>query len=143
MRNEKGITMSSLVIYIMAFVIILGIVGTITVFFSSNAQEIDLSTSASSEYNKFNLYMLKYAKSGYDVEVKKNSDNVEYIEFSKNGEKTTFIKLGNMLYFNEIKLCEDVDDFIAEIVDAENGKKVLKTYIEINKIVYTTDYTIE
>ena len=39
MRNPKGITMVSLVIYIVAFSIILGIVATVTTFFSNNIDE--------------------------------------------------------------------------------------------------------
>lgn len=48
-----------------------------------------------------------------------------------------------MLYFNEIKLCENVDDFKIEKSVAENGKDILKTYLKINGTVYTTDYVME
>lgn len=48
-----------------------------------------------------------------------------------------------MLYFNRIKLCENVDDFKVEVATVDNGKEVLKTYLQINGTVYTTDYVME
>ncbi len=50
--------MVSLVIYILSFVIIIGIVGTITTTFNKNIKDINMKSGTSSEYNKFNLYML-------------------------------------------------------------------------------------
>lgn len=131
----------SLVIYIMAFLVILGIVGTITVFFSNNTKDISFETSSSSEYNKFNLYMLDQTKNGNKVtKPTKNDKTNKYIQFS-NGN--TFVKIDNILYFNKIKLCENVNEFKFSVETATNGKDVLKTYIDINGTVYTTDYVIE
>ena len=57
----------SLTIYIIAFVIIIGIVGSITVFFSNNTKDINMNVGASSEYNKFNLYMLEQTKNDFKI----------------------------------------------------------------------------
>ena len=136
MKNNKGITMTSLSIYVISFVIIIGIISSITVFFNSNSKEISKETASASEYNKFNLYMLEYTKGAYKIE----STDAEGIKFT-NGDK--FVKKGNILYFNKIKLCENIDEFKVEKATAINGKEVLKTYIKINGTVYTTDYVIE
>lgn len=133
----------SLTIYIIAFVMIIGIVGSITIFFNYNAKEIDMASSASAEYNKFNLYMLDQIKNG----AKFHSKGDGYVTFSyetkASQQYNTFVKLGNILYFNEIKLCENIEDFRISKETASNGKDVLKTYININGTVYTTDYVIE
>ena len=151
MKNQKGITMISLVIYVLSFAIIIGIIGTITVFFSNGMREMNQNAGASSEYNKFNIYMSKYTKNGYNIipdDYKENQDDEEeaakpYIAFEKDGEKIIFEKVGDILYLNNIKLCENVDEFEAKALTTENGKDMLKTKLKINGVVYTNDYVIE
>lgn len=135
--------MVSLVIYLMSFVIIIGILGSITVFFGSQTNDINMSSGASSEYNKFNLYMLKQTKNSIDFKINNETEKNQYVTFSDGKSSNTFLQKGNLLYFNKIKLCENVDDFKLETTIAQNGKKVLKTYLQINGTVYTTDYVIE
>lgn len=140
--------MVSLMIYISAFLMIIGVMGTVINFFSDNTKEINLSVAASSEYNKFNLYMLDLTKNGFQISEGTSSlaEN-NYVTFVDDTgdvqEKNTFVKLGNILYFNEKKLCENVDDFKVRVENANNGKKVLKTYLQVNGTVYTTDYVVE
>ena len=138
----------SLTIYIIAFVMIVGIVGSITIFFNSNAKEINMASGASAEYNKFNLYMLEYTKNGSKITIPREyTKESKYITFSTDTEENqnfnTFVYLGNILYFNKIKLCENVEDFKVLKETASNGKDVLKTYININGTVYTTDYVMD
>lgn len=146
--------MVSLVIYILSFSIIIGIIGAITVFFSNNMRDMNKTAGSSSEYNKFNLYMLEYTKNCYEFNYgteiidengeNKLNENDRYLTFFKNdAEEVTFVKLGDILYFNHIKLCENVDKFEVKESTAENGKAVLETYIQINGTAYTTDYVIE
>lgn len=136
--------MVSLVIYVIAFMIIIGIVGTITVFFSNQAKDADKTVGTSSEYNKFNLYMLDQTKSGYAIlKMSEETDEEQYITFAKNTDKNTFVLKGNLLYFNEVKLCENIEEFKVSKEVASNGKEVLKTYLNINGTIYTTDYVIE
>ena len=138
--------MVSLTIYIISFVVVIGIVGSITVFFSNNARDVNMSSGASSEYNKFNLYILKQIKDGYKISKISDSDsdkNGQYITFSDGQHLNTFVKSEDLLYFNKIKLCENVDEFKVDTETANNGKQVLKTYLKINGIVYTTDYVVE
>lgn len=137
--------MVSLVIYVTSFVIVIAIVATITTFFNNNIRNLQSSESTSSEYNKFNLYMLEYTKNGYEIQkCDKTEKGDQYIIFSKNGKSDTFVKLGNILYFNQVKLCENVEEFqLDDTQIAENGKSLLKTYIQINGTAYTTDYVLE
>lgn len=131
--------MVSLVIYIASFVIIIAIVGTITTFFNHNIRNLGNSESISSEYNKFNLYMLEYTKNDY--EIPKYSE--DFVTFTKEGKSDTFVKKGNGLYFNQIKLCDKIDEISFKISKAENEKNVLQTYLKIDGTVYTTDYVLE
>ena len=137
--------MVGLVIYIASFVIVIAIVASITTFFNSNVRNLNGSGSISAEYNKFNVYMLEYTKNGYDI-LRCSSDTSaeeQFIIFTKDGKMDTFAKLGNGLYFNQIKLCEKVDEFKIEKTKAENGKDLVKTYLKIDGTAYTTDYVME
>ena len=131
--------MVSLIIYILSFMIIMGIVGSITIFFGRNANEINTSAGSSAEYNKFNLYMVKYTKEGSGYTARADSN---VLSFSQGSNQYVFQKNGDMLYFNKIKLCENVDEFRVKI-ETINEKKFLETYIQINGTVYTTDYVLE
>ena len=59
LKSTKGITMVNLVIYIICFVVIAAVVGSITVFFYSNSELLDNEVSAASEYNKLNMFLVK------------------------------------------------------------------------------------
>ena len=133
--------MMSLVNYIASFVVVIGIVTATTNFFNNNIRDLSSTESISQEYNKFNLYMLKFTKNGYSADI--SSDNTVII-FSKSNEdisKITF--LNNTIYFNKIKLCENIDSVLFQKISAGNGKDVLKTTIQINGEIYNTDYVLE
>jgi len=133
--------MLSLVFYIVSFTVIIGIVSSITIFFNNNIRDLNGTVTTSSEYNKFNLYMLEYTKNGYTPSV--SNENTVVIFSKNNNDSVKFTFLSNTLYFNKIKLCENVNDANFEIVTAANGKLVLRTIIDINGIEYDTDYVIE
>lgn len=93
--------MISLSLYIISFMIIIGIVGSITVFFSNHTKDINMATGASSEYNKFNLYMLEYTKKGYQISKISGDINAQeqFVTFSKAGASDTFVKLRKYVIF--------------------------------------------
>ena len=145
MKNQKGITMASLVIYIVSFAIIIGIVGSIITFFSNNVSGLNKTAATSVEYNKFNNYMLEYTKNGFIpfYESAKEYGGNPYIVFEKGDERVVFEKIGDILYMDNTKLCENVQDFNAKITTSENGKEMLKIKIQINGVLYSNDYIVE
>lgn len=154
MKSQKGITVVSLVIYVVSFSIIVGIIGTITTYFYNNIEMIDLSASSSATYNKLNLYILKQIKSpgiildaytgNPNIEI--DSNGVDYITFKlQDGTKNTFMRVGKIIYFNKIKLCEDIEKF--EIgkpeTNIEDGKTSINITVQISNKQYKTKYVLE
>ena len=136
--------MVSLVIYSMAFLVVIGLVGTITYFFNSNLQDINSTANSNAAYNLLNVYLLHYTQNGYTIyECSEEGDEPVYVTVSNGSQMNTFVLLGNVLYFNQTKLCDNVNDFQVEHTIATNGKDVLKTYVDINGTVYTTDYVVD
>ena len=58
-KNERGITLSALVIYIFVFMLLLGVMTTISTFFYNGIGEVVESPKYISEFNKFSMFMRK------------------------------------------------------------------------------------
>ena len=62
MKSEKGITLISIMIYIVVMLIVVVIVGSINMFFYNNVIGLKESANLSSEHNKFNVAFLQDVK---------------------------------------------------------------------------------
>jgi hypothetical protein len=153
-KSQKGITMISLIIYIASFLAVTGVVAIITTFFYNNIKIINTDLGSSAYYNKLNLYMvneakkpgnqiLKYESTSNRIAGSAVSSDINYITFQDgNGEKNTFLKDGNILYYNKIVLCKNVSEFDITI-DESNGNKLISIYINIDGTAYKTSYKLE
>ena len=54
MKNEKAITLVSLVIYILVMLLVIGIIGSVSAMFYNNTNNFDDETKDIIEYDKFN-----------------------------------------------------------------------------------------
>ena len=125
MKSQKGITLTSLVIYIMLLFVIVGMLATVTASFRSNIKEINKEGTKNTEIDKFNIYFLKEVKKQGN-EIDKISDNE--ILFTM-GNKYTF-KDDNSIYLNDnIKIAENIEkcSFSNNLV---NGKTVVVVTIK-------------
>lgn len=146
MQLAETKVIKNLFLYIVLFTIFIGIVGTVQTYFYKNINNISSSLDANSEITKLNLYFLKVTKTD-GVVVKKyglvdeNDLSSYYITF-ENEDKTTntFIKLGNMLYFNKIKLCENVEEFVINVDNSINQS--ISVSIKILGETYDLQYAI-
>ncbi len=146
MQLAETKVIKNLFLYIVLFTIFIGIVGTVQTYFYKNINNISSSLDANSELTKLNLYFLKVNKTD-GVVVKKyglvdeNDLSSYYITF-ENEDKTTntFIKLGDMLYFNKIKLCENVEEFVINVDNSINQS--ISVSIKILGETYDLQYAI-
>ena len=58
MKSEKGITLISLIFYILILTIITALVGTVSTYFYKNVSGINEDSKAVSTFNKFNMYLI-------------------------------------------------------------------------------------
>lgn len=143
-KSASGITMISLVIYVVCFVVISAIVGTITVFFYNNNEVLDNELVASAEYNKLNMYLVKDSQ---DIDNSYNGiyeQNNLYSLVFNNGSVYTFDKENNAIYYNQMCLCEFISDFDVSL-DYSSGKEVVNVLVKFNddNISYKTSYTMQ
>lgn len=139
MKSEKGITLISLTVYIIAMVIVVAIVAVISKYFYTNTSSLSKTTDPLTEYTKFNSF--------FSDEV--NHPNLKILEC-----KTTYIVLDNQVqytyipenkgvYRNRVKVCKDVENctFQNEI---KNGKNVIIVTIKIGTSKEkTVEYTLK
>ena len=139
MRSERGMTLTTVVVYVLAMVIIIGIVATVTTFFYANTRDMEKSAEALGEYNKFNMYFLGEIKAeGNKVEKVENGTQIIFSD----GTMYTFTDGG--IYRNKVKLCSNIVN--CEFSLEEYGEKqIVKVLLEIGKngeFVKTTEYII-
>lgn len=125
MKSEKGITLTSLVLYIMLVLVVLGMLAVITASFQSNLKEINKEGTKNSEVDSFNMYFLQ--------EVKKQGNKISTIAENEisftTGNKFSF-REDNAIFLNEdIKIAENIEN-CAFSDRLENGKTVITVTIK-------------
>ncbi len=113
MNSQKGITLVSLIVYIIGITIVISILGSLITFFYKNVISVNISGKDAVQYAKFNMFFLE------DLKEDKNS----IISISKNGvtfsNGNSYVFQDNRIYRNNIKICENVGN-IEFTKDEEN-----------------------
>ena len=117
MKSNKGITLTSLVIYIICLVIVIGLMSSFTGYFFKNTNEVTINQNADEQYTKFLSYITKdvntddliYAKTGV------NSTDCIIFKFETGIEHQYVFANGNIYYISienqnekKITMCENV-----------------------------------
>jgi len=138
--------MISLVIYVLTFTIFACFITGIMTYFNKNLQQINTTVSSNSDYTILNLYLLKTIKT-QNVSIKNYGlvDNEDissyYITFLKDdGTTSTFIKIGNIIYFDKIKLCENVEEF--KVIIDKSEKENFSVEVKILGKTYKSQYAL-
>lgn len=124
MRSQRGVTLTSLVTYIIVILIVVGILATIMANFESNVDKLNKEGTSSTEIDKFNIYFIK--------EVKKQGNEIDSISSREvlftTGNKYTY--KSNSIYLNDnIKISEDIEKCVFES-NIENGKTIISVTIK-------------
>lgn len=112
MKNQRGITLTSLSIYIIGMMVVIGIIATLTTFFYKNMNKID-DKNVSTDYTKFtNIFSSEINQKGNTIiEAKtyiENNKKISYIIFSS-GNQYTYKEENKSIYKNNIKICTQID----------------------------------
>lgn len=138
MKNNKGVTLVSLLLYVCVLIIMLSIMSIITTEFYNNTEDVQEDVQEIIEFNKFNSYFLK------EVKTKNNKvDTVgnNYILFTTGN---SFKIDNNIIYFNNVKVCEKVKTMNISLHD--NGDKednIIEITLEFKHFIKTIRYTLE
>lgn len=151
MKNEQGITLIALIVYIILMTFVIAGVTAITNSFYNNINEIDKTSESVVSFAKFNMYLINDIKSK-NVRIVSNSPNQVQILFeNKNGQDETvkYSFQNNALYRSsdvnggkrtDIKICDKVTD--ANIA-ANTSTNTITVKLLINNYEKTTVYALE
>ena len=131
MKKETGITLTGVIVYVIAMVIVISIIATITSFFYTNVIQLKENGDNISELTKFHVYFLQEVKD-INCEITKLQKNS--IQF-RTGNLFTF--QDNAIYYNQVKICENVSNLQFDVEEV-NGHQVIKVLISLGN---TMEYT--
>lgn len=104
MKSEKGVTLTALVAYMAAFVIIIGIITTISSHFYKNVGQIKEAPEYVEEFNKFSMFFVLDVKKNTEI-TSISSSNIEF------GDGTKYSYKSNCIYRNDEKIAKYVKQF--------------------------------
>lgn len=131
MNNNRGVTTTSLIIYVIALSIVIGIIASITSFFYTNVMNLEDNKE---ELTKFNMYFLQEVKNA-DNEIFSHTTNS--ITFSSGN---TFTFADNSIYLNHSKICENIRN-LQFSVEEINNKIIINVLITIGENMEYTKTT--
>ncbi len=105
MKSEKGITLTSLIIYLAVTMIVVTIIATFTSFFVSNMNEVRQQEDYAPEFNKFTMFFSLDVKNNRTAEVTPTQ-----LEF-EDGTIYQYRESEKAVYRNDTKITEKVDSF--------------------------------
>ena len=139
MKSEKGVTLVSLIVYVIVMTIAVAIVALVSSYFYSNIDVNNTSLEPLTEYTRFNSFFTD-EMNRQTIRVLECKDN--YIVFD-NEVQYTYIPENKGIYRNKVKICRGVEECKFEY-KIENGKNVIILNIKIgDETVKTTKYTLK
>lgn len=138
MKNNRGITLTSLVVYIAVVIVVAATVIRITTYFGNNIEDAS-NVNFETEFQKINLYLL--------TESKTIGNGIEEIEQGKkiiftNGNVYEYNASNKTIYMNNIKICADVEKCTFSKETTNSGKIAIILEIKIAGVSKTQKYVI-
>lgn len=123
MKNNHGVTITSLIVYVIAMLIVIGIIANLTSFFYTNVFNLEDESANISEISKFNMYFLEEVKNPNNSIAQINENSITFVTGN------TFIFQDNSIYLNNIRICENIKNlnFTKEEINSKDVINVLIT----------------
>ena len=107
MKSEKGITLTSLVIYVIGITIIFAVVANLTIYFNKNSRIIEYTTNNSAQITRLNQYLINDTKKE-NAQITEANENIIIIQANGETIKYTYDKNSKGIYRNKVKIANDV-----------------------------------
>ena len=130
MKKESGITLVTLIVYLMIVSAILAALTNLSSHVYKNIGKLGSENLSAEEFNKFNVNFIKSVKANKKATVTNNNQNVT-IEFG-DGTTYNYINGENSIYKNKIKIAKNINYFTADVQNI-NNKNVIQVQIGTGK----------
>ena len=139
-KNQKGITLVSLIVYLIGLVAIIGIIAVLTSFYSKNVATMNDTSEVNSEFNKFDAKMIQETKSAGNEIAEVSGTTIKF----KNGNTYTYGD--NRIYQNAVTVSKYVKDFAVNF-SQDGDKQILSVYVTFGKgkieVAKSVSYVVE
>lgn len=114
MKYEKGITTSSVIIYVIAITVVIGTFSVISANFYNSIRTINQKNSYSKKYTEFVSYFAKDVQEDDNKVIAagettvSQGEKIEYIKF-KNGNIYKYSESTKTIYKNDSVICDNID----------------------------------
>lgn len=138
MKGDRGVTIASLTVYVIAMLLVIAIIATITTFFYTNVNNLDSKSKNISEITKFNMYFIEEIKKDNNKVLEVTSDRSTIIFSSGN----TYTFQDGCIYLNNIRICDNIKNTQFSV---DENNKIVSVLITIgSKLEYTktTQYVL-
>lgn len=124
MKEEKGITLTSLILYIVLLLVVIGTLSYVSTYFYSNTSYITDMGKYTAEFNKFNVYFIE------DV---KNNSNLYSIEENKIvfEDGTIYTYSNGSIYRNKVEICKNINSCIFSKIEETDSNNFTKQIINV------------
>ncbi len=131
MKSEKGITLISLIIYVIAMLITVTIITVVTSYFYKNVDVTSEKYTYFSEFTRISSYLSEEANIPKNkiLEISPESDHQVYMALSS-GNQYTYIPANQAIYQNNVKIASGVEQ-CSFSEDLQNGKSIIKITVTI------------
>ena len=119
MKQQKGIALTSLIIYIIVLVAVLGVISIITSFFYNNVDEVGKNVEPSQEYTRFTSFFTKDINK-QNAKIEECDEQGSYIVFS-DGTQYTF--KDEKIYRNKILISQNINEIKFSYTPGNDEKK--------------------
>lgn len=130
MKKENGITLVTLIVYLIIVSAILAALTNLSSHIYKNINKLGIENLSAEEFNKFNVNFVKSVKANKNATVTNNNQNVT-IEFD-DGTTYNYINGENSIYKNKIKIAKNINYFTADVQNI-NNKNVIQVQIGTGK----------
>jgi len=138
MKKNRGITLISLIVYIILAIIVISMLTVLSTHFKNNIGDLDISTVHDIEFDKLNLQLLKEVKTENNYIDEEQTTSTKLVFTNGN----TYTYESDAIYLNDnIKIAENIEVFSSEF-SKENSKQKIKVTVTIDGITRTTEYVI-
>jgi len=146
MKSERGITIATLMVYVVAMAMVIITVTNITRYFYANVTYTEDTTEYAKDYLAFLQCITEEINKTNntvficDEDEDENGEYQRYIIFSKTHNQYTFMQSENAIYKNQTKICENVTE--CSFGQSENGTKLAISLTLKDGKEYSTTYTV-
>lgn len=142
MKKQNGITLTSLAIYIIVMLLVIGVISSISLMFYNNTENLDDVTKDIAEFNNFNNYFVKEIKTANN-KVDQIAQDGSYIIFNTGN---SFVLKNNTIFYNDLEIAKNVNTMTFKYYTDSEGKEitdVINVKIELENFSKQMNYKIE